>query len=200
MEWQCGGRARRDHEQAALVIHDRFDRAKQRCIELVGKRKVEQAGFAGGIAGAADIEPLAQRGHLLRQRVRADRDLLPVEAIAGDRGDVALLLGQRKQHHRFIAGEQCLDVLHVKRQRIRQRGVIRKLVRERLLQARAPRGNGRQPFALSARRIMGAGLGNRRHDRLVQRVRLRREILIPAHELGEAVASCGEPHRELVHG
>jgi hypothetical protein len=107
MEWQCGERARRDHEQAALVLHDRFDRAEQRCIELVGKRKVEQAGFAGGIAGAADIEPLAQRGHLLRQRVRAERDLLPVEAIAGDCGDVALLLDQRKQHHRFIAGERA---------------------------------------------------------------------------------------------
>ena len=46
----------------------------------------------------------------------------------------------------------------------------------------------------------GAILRDRRHDRLVERLGLGAEILIPAHQFGEAVVAGGDPHRELVHG
>jgi hypothetical protein len=52
------------------------------------QRQIEQPGFSGCIAGLAEVEPAAKGGDPLRQGFRAERDRLPVEAIAGDRNDV----------------------------------------------------------------------------------------------------------------
>ena len=70
------------HQQARLVLHQRLDRRQQGCVELVGERKIEQAGFAGGVGPAADVQAAAERGDLVRQRFRAKRDRLPVKMTA----------------------------------------------------------------------------------------------------------------------
>ena len=89
------------------------------------------------------------------------------------------------------------------RQGIGERRIVGKLDRERLLQARALVRNRRNPraAALLGREIaLRRLLRHRGDDRLVERLGLGREILVPAHQLGEPVAAGGKPHRELVHG
>jgi hypothetical protein len=151
MERQRGQRARGRHQQAPLVFHDGLDLAEQRHIELVGAREIEQLRFAGGIAGLADVEPPAEGGNLLRDRIRTERNPLPVEPVARQRDRIAVLVGNGEQHHRLVTREQRLDFPCLQRQRIRQRGIIREFSREGFLQAGALGRDGGDPLAAALR-------------------------------------------------
>ena len=137
--------ARWRDQQAALVLDQRLDRPEQRAVELMGERQIEQTGFSGSLGQTGEIEPAPERGDLLRERFRTERQRLPVKTIARDGKDKAFLFGDREQHHRLVAGEQRLNLLCLHRQRIRQRGIIREFLGEGLLQGRALAGNGDQP-------------------------------------------------------
>ncbi len=203
MERQRRQRARRHDQKRGLVLDQCIDRCKQRSIQFMGEREVEQPGLAGCIARLADIKPAAEHGNLLRQGIRTKRDRTPLDTLARHRENVAFLLGDRELHYCFIVGQQRLHLSCLQRQRIRQRGVIGKFAGEGFLQVRALGRNRRQPVPaalLGGDIALGALLRDGCHDGLVQLLGLISEILIPAHQLGEPVGAGRQPDRKLVHG
>ncbi|MEH2558946.1 hypothetical protein V1286_006475 [Bradyrhizobium algeriense] len=93
MERQRRQCARRHDQKRGLFLDQRIDRRKQRSIQFMGECEVEQPGLAGCIARLADVQPAAERGNLLRQGIRAERDRTPLDTLARHRENIAFLLG-----------------------------------------------------------------------------------------------------------
>src|SRR5215471_17171977 len=77
---------------------------------------------------------------------------------AGDGDGVALLVDDRKHHEHLVIGQQRLDLGGLHRQWVRQRGIVRKFNRERLLQRRSLDADGGKPGLVAA---LGRGIALR---------------------------------------
>src|SRR5438105_883652 len=102
----------------ALAADQRFDGTDQRIIQLMREGKVEQS---APVSTKEDtrIEPAPECRDFLLQRLLAERDRLPIETVAGQRKDVAFLVGGGKQHQRLICRQERLNLFASQRERVR---------------------------------------------------------------------------------
>src|SRR6185369_11490835 len=115
--------------QMRLVLDERFDRAEQGAVQLVRDTEIEEAALvAAGLLEVVDVKSTTEGDNLLRQLFRPDGNRLPVEALAGQRKDVAFFVAREPEHQRFVGAQQLPHLFALKRLRARQGGVFRKLV------------------------------------------------------------------------
>jgi hypothetical protein len=93
------------------------------------------------------VEAVPERSDFLGQRLGAERNGFPVEAVSRQRKDVALLVpGGGKQNQRLVWSQQRLNFLPGQRQRVRQGSIVGKFPSQCLLQRIALGGNDRKPL------------------------------------------------------
>ncbi len=109
MERQRGQCAGGDHEELLLVLDQRVDGSKKACVKFVGEVEIKQPRLT--CEELIGVEALAERPKLLRQGIGAERDDLPVEAVAGEREDSALGVAGQKEGERLVGAEQLLRLL-----------------------------------------------------------------------------------------
>jgi hypothetical protein len=127
MERKRGERARRHDQEMPLVLDQLLDGTDERDIKLVRESEVEQHRLAGGLLQLVEIEAATECGDLLREVLGTDPNRAPVEAIARQREDVALLLAGEPEDERLIGAEQLLHFLRLERLRARQRRILGEL-------------------------------------------------------------------------
>ena len=127
IEGKRGKRPRRHDQEMPLVLDQRFDGTDERDIKLVRESEVEQHRLAGGLLQLVEIEAAAECGDLLREVLGTDRNRAPVEAIARQREDVALLVSGQEEDQRLIGAEQLLHFLGLERLRARERRILGEL-------------------------------------------------------------------------
>jgi hypothetical protein len=90
----------------------------------------------------------------LCERIRAERNPFPVDALGRHRDDIAILVHRRIERQRLVGRQQRLDLLRRKRQWIGERRIVRKLDAKRLQQGGA--------FACDRRKALSVALLGRR--------------------------------------
>lgn len=132
------------------LIDQALHRTKQRRIELVRERQIEQSRLVGSVGRMVDIKPTTECRNFFGDVVGPKADRLPVKAVTRDSNDVALLVENRKHDSRLVGREQRLDFVRFDRQGIRQRRIVGKFGCKPLLQARAFGGNCGKPGLTSS--------------------------------------------------
>ncbi len=203
MEGQCGQRAGRHHQQVFLVLHQRVDGLEQNFVELMRSAEVKQVHdlACDRIVRAVDIETAPERGHFLRQRLVANGDWRPLEALARQRKDFRLLLAVENEDQRLVEAEQRLQFLDLERSRLGQGRVIGEL----LFQLSRSCGDGAVDLAdLPAEFfdrsavLLPFRLRQRRDQTILGGATCRRPILQIAHHRGERAPARGEARAQLL--